>query len=120
MDIDMNALRALERDKDIPLTVLVDALEEAAGAVAGAAASLAEALDAHDLLSVELSGEHAPADWVDDGRLGALIALPATLLCKALLIDTDPRMQWLNSFIASHPERGNQMEQAGDDVPGRA
>lgn len=54
------------------------------------------------------------------GPLGALIALPATLLCKALLIDTDPRMQWLNSFIASHPERGNQMEQAGDDVPGRA
>lgn len=52
------------------------------------------------------------------GPLGALIALPATLLCKALLIDTDPRMQWLNSFIASHPERGNQMEQAGDDVPG--
>ena len=52
------------------------------------------------------------------GPLGALIALPATLLCKALLIDTDPRMQWLNSFIASHPERGNQMEQAGDDAPG--
>ena len=52
------------------------------------------------------------------GPLGALIALPATLLCKALLIDTDPRMQWLNSFIASHPERGNQMEQAGDHAPG--
>ena len=43
--------------------------------MAGAAASLAEALDAHDLLSVELSGEHAPADWVDDGRLGALIGV---------------------------------------------
>lgn len=54
---------------------LTAALEEAAGAVAGAAASLAEALDAHDLLSVELSGEHAPADWVDDGRLGALIGV---------------------------------------------
>ena len=29
MDIDMTALRALERDKDIPLAVLVKAMEEA-------------------------------------------------------------------------------------------
>ena len=41
--------------------------------------------------------------------LGALLALPATLLCKALLIDLDPRMRWLDAFIASDPERGNQV-----------
>ena len=29
MDIDMAALRALERDKDIPMEVLVGAMEEA-------------------------------------------------------------------------------------------
>ncbi len=43
------------------------------------------------------------------GPLGALLALPATLLCKALLIDLDPRMRWLDAFIASDPERGNQV-----------
>ena len=29
MDIDMEALRALERDREIPMTVLVEALEDA-------------------------------------------------------------------------------------------
>ena len=29
MDIDMEALRALERDREIPMNVLIDALEDA-------------------------------------------------------------------------------------------
>ncbi|MCL2735796.1 MAG: AI-2E family transporter [Propionibacteriaceae bacterium] len=37
------------------------------------------------------------------GPLGALLAIPATLFVKALLIDIDPRTQWLNTFIAADP-----------------
>lgn len=38
------------------------------------------------------------------GPLGALLALPATLLIKALLIDADPNARWINLFIASSPD----------------
>lgn len=37
------------------------------------------------------------------GPLGALLALPATLFVKTLLIDRDPRNQWLNTLIAANP-----------------
>ncbi len=40
--------------------------------------------------------------WVF-GALGALIALPATLAVKALLIDPDPRMRWVSAFISNDP-----------------
>ncbi|MET1034038.1 MAG: AI-2E family transporter [Arthrobacter sp.] len=39
------------------------------------------------------------------GWLGALLALPATLLLKAVLIDADPRARWVNALISSNPER---------------
>ncbi|MDI3331603.1 MAG: AI-2E family transporter [Micrococcus sp.] len=35
------------------------------------------------------------------GPLGAILALPATLLMKAVMIDADPQSRWINSFIAS-------------------
>lgn len=38
------------------------------------------------------------------GALGALIALPMTLLAKALLIDQDPGLRWLNVFISNEPK----------------
>lgn len=38
------------------------------------------------------------------GPLGALLALPATLLAKSLLIDADPRLRWLNAYISSNPD----------------
>ncbi|WP_233548548.1 AI-2E family transporter [Galactobacter valiniphilus] len=38
------------------------------------------------------------------GPLGALLALPATLLLKAFLIDSDPNARWLNLFVASSPD----------------
>jgi predicted PurR-regulated permease PerM len=38
--------------------------------------------------------------WVM-GWVGALLALPATLLLKALLVDADPRAQWINALISS-------------------
>ncbi len=47
------------------------------------------------------------------GPMGALLALPATLLCKALLIDLDPRMRWLDAFVSSHPETGSHLTQSG-------
>ncbi|MDO5629467.1 MAG: AI-2E family transporter [Mobilicoccus sp.] len=37
------------------------------------------------------------------GPLGALLALPATLLAKTLLIDQDQRLTWLNAFVAADP-----------------
>lgn len=38
------------------------------------------------------------------GALGALIALPFTLMVKALLIDSDPRTRWVNALIAADPK----------------
>jgi len=38
------------------------------------------------------------------GWLGALLALPATLLLKAFLIDADPTARWMNALISSNPE----------------
>jgi len=42
------------------------------------------------------------------GPLGALLALPATLLVKALLIDADPSARWLNAFIAADPRTSHE------------
>lgn len=54
---------------------LVAALEESAGAVAGAAATVTDALAEHELLSLEVSGADAPSDWVSDGRLGVILGI---------------------------------------------
>ena len=35
------------------------------------------------------------------GWMGTILALPATLLFKAILIDADPQSRWINSLIAS-------------------
>ncbi len=40
------------------------------------------------------------------GALGALLAIPFTLLFKSLLIDRDPSARWVNQFISSSPEEG--------------
>ncbi|MGO0605372.1 AI-2E family transporter [Brevibacterium linens] len=40
------------------------------------------------------------------GWLGALLALPATLLIKALLVDADPKARWVNILLASDPDTG--------------
>jgi AI-2 transport protein TqsA len=44
------------------------------------------------------------------GPLGALLAIPLTLLAKGLLIDVDPSTRWLNSLLAGGPP-------ARDEVP---
>lgn len=38
--------------------------------------------------------------WVF-GPLGALIALPCTLLAKSLLVDADPKARWVNSLLSN-------------------
>lgn len=40
------------------------------------------------------------------GALGALLAIPFTLLVKTLLIDRDPRTRWISPFISSSPRGG--------------
>lgn len=46
--------------------------------------------------------------WVF-GPIGALIALPCTQLVKALLVDADPKVRWVNSLISNETEvRGGQ------------
>lgn len=37
------------------------------------------------------------------GALGALLAIPLTLLVKALLVDVDPRGHWLDSLLREEP-----------------
>jgi predicted PurR-regulated permease PerM len=37
------------------------------------------------------------------GPIGAIMAIPASLLFKALLIDVDPRAQWLELFFGDRP-----------------
>nr|WP_272902158.1 AI-2E family transporter [Brevibacterium daeguense] len=41
------------------------------------------------------------------GWMGALLALPATLLLKALLVDADPKARWINNLIASDLSTGS-------------
>lgn len=38
------------------------------------------------------------------GPLGALLALPMTLVVKTLLIDNDPRARWVNALISAAPK----------------
>jgi predicted PurR-regulated permease PerM len=42
------------------------------------------------------------------GPLGALLALPATLFVKALVIDADPKARWVNALIASNPKTSSE------------
>ncbi|WP_232550139.1 transcription termination factor NusA [Propioniciclava soli] len=87
MDIDMTALRALERDKDIPLTVLVDALEEAllnayeksAHPVQGARVNLDTKTGSVSVLAPETDDEGEVVGWYEDtpegfGRVAAATA----------------------------------------------
>lgn len=53
------------------------------------------------------------------GAIGALIAVPMTLLAKALLIDIDPDMQWMKALVSLRPESSNGwLETKGEKPPG--
>jgi predicted PurR-regulated permease PerM len=42
------------------------------------------------------------------GGLGAILAIPATLLLKTLFIDIDPKARWVNTLIAADPGTSEQ------------
>jgi len=37
------------------------------------------------------------------GPLGAILAIPLSLMAKALLIDIDPSTRWVNTILSSAP-----------------
>ena len=47
------------------------------------------------------------------GAMGAILAVPLTLLTKALLLDVDPSTRWMSGLIACGPA---PPEDAADDV----
>lgn len=49
------------------------------------------------------------------GPLGALLALPMTLLAKALLVDHDPNVRWLNALISNDPTTADPRVPAADE-----
>jgi len=42
------------------------------------------------------------------GALGALLAVPMSLLVRALLIDPDPKVAWVEPLIATYPEHAEE------------
>jgi predicted PurR-regulated permease PerM len=50
------------------------------------------------------------------GPLGALLAIPLTLLVKALLVDIDPGARWVDALIRSDP-KGPEREPAPESTP---
>jgi predicted PurR-regulated permease PerM len=49
------------------------------------------------------------------GPLGALLAIPMTLLSKALLVDIDPTTEWVRPFLRAHAPKDDDV--AGDRAP---
>jgi hypothetical protein len=43
------------------------------------------------------------------GALGALLAIPLTLLVKALLVDVDPRGHWVDTLLREEPRAPRTM-----------
>lgn len=87
MDIDMGALRALERDKDIPMSVLVGAMEEAilnayeksAHPVKDARVELDTRTGTFSVMAPELDDDEQTVGWYEDtpegfGRVAAATA----------------------------------------------
>ncbi|MFI5720634.1 AI-2E family transporter [Nocardia sp. NPDC051750] len=53
------------------------------------------------------------------GALGALLAIPLTLLAKALLLDIDPSTRWMDVLIGERaPDRGRRAPAESPDPPG--
>ncbi|HEY9293104.1 MAG TPA: AI-2E family transporter [Microlunatus sp.] len=54
------------------------------------------------------------------GPLGAILAIPLSLLVRAILVDADPDSRWLVPLVANHEERANRAastESAGSETP---
>src|SRR3712207_8466943 len=48
------------------------------------------------------------------GALGALLAIPLTLLLKALLVDVDPRGHWLDALLREEPRAPRSEEHTSE------
>jgi len=51
------------------------------------------------------------------GPLGAILALPMTMLFKALLVDADPGAQWLNPLLSGDPQKVDRTEPEPEPEP---
>jgi hypothetical protein len=51
------------------------------------------------------------------GPIGALLAVPLTLLMKALLLDADPNTRWISSLLEGGPPPPEDEDAATDDPP---
>jgi predicted PurR-regulated permease PerM len=49
------------------------------------------------------------------GPLGAILALPMTLLAKALIVDADPESRWLGPLLSGVPPENDDAGPASDD-----
>jgi AI-2 transport protein TqsA len=52
------------------------------------------------------------------GPLGAILALPMTMLVKALLVDVDPNYHWLGRMLSGDPREPDEPDPAPDPEPG--
>jgi predicted PurR-regulated permease PerM len=50
------------------------------------------------------------------GPIGAVLAVPLSLMAKAILVDSDPAARWLSGFLNSD-ERNRRMQDADAEVP---
>jgi AI-2 transport protein TqsA len=54
------------------------------------------------------------------GPLGALLAVPMTLLAKAVLVDADPRAQWVEALLGSEPPSPDAIAKADSKAARKA
>lgn len=51
------------------------------------------------------------------GALGALLAVPLTLMIKAVLIDADPNSRWISAVLSAEPPSSHEVEVSkGNDL----
>ncbi|MFC3690034.1 AI-2E family transporter [Aquipuribacter hungaricus] len=50
------------------------------------------------------------------GPLGALLAIPASLLARALLVDRDPRRGWVGIMVGDEPPQGEDLRRLSDEA----
>jgi AI-2 transport protein TqsA len=51
------------------------------------------------------------------GPLGALLAIPLTLLAKALLVDIDPRARWADALLRTSAEEPHEDAEEPEPTP---
>jgi AI-2 transport protein TqsA len=52
------------------------------------------------------------------GPLGTVLAMPLTLVAKALLLDVDPSTRWISSPITGGPAPPNELDASETPQPG--